>query len=64
MPEVDSKSRNCRVYLKDLSAHAVELEVELHFRGNSGNAFREWRQSVLLAIASSLKRHGAKFAAR
>ena len=36
LPTVDARSREFRLYVKRLTQTAVEIEVEIHFRGNDG----------------------------
>ncbi len=62
LPTIDAKTRNFRVYLKALTQTALEIEVELHFRGNDGTEFRHKRQEALLTIARVVDAHGARFA--
>lgn len=62
LPTVDARKREFRVYLKSLTQTALEIEVEVHFKGNDGTAFRGKRQALLLTIADVVARRGAKFA--
>ena len=60
LPSVDATTRDFRVYLKSLTQTAIEIEIEIHFRGNSGTEFRYKRQNALLAIAQIVEKRGAK----
>ena len=62
LPSVDASSRDFRVYLKELRQTALEVEVEVHFRGNDGTEYRGKRQGALLTISDVVRRRGAKFA--
>ena len=44
------------------SQTAVEIEVEVHFRGNDGTEFRNKKSDALLAISEVVASRGAKFA--
>ena len=52
----------CRVALKSLGETAIEVEIEMHFRGGSGNLFRDRRQAALLTVARVIRECGAEFA--
>ena len=41
---------------------AIEVEVEIHFKGNDGTDYRNKRQLALLTIAEVVQRRSAKFA--
>jgi small-conductance mechanosensitive channel len=62
LPGVNLTTRNLRVTLKALTATAIEVEVELHFRGGDGNVFGERRTAALLAIGEAVRDCGAEFA--
>lgn len=62
MPAVDAKTRNFRVHLKALTQTALEIEIEVHFRGNDGTEYRQMRQEALLAVARAVQARGLSFA--
>lgn len=62
IPSIDSKSRPFRLYVKRITQTAVEVELEVHFRGNDGTEYRGKRQTALLSIASVVRERGARFA--
>lgn len=61
-PSVDSTRRPFRLYVKSISQTAVEVEIEMHFRGNDGTEYRAKRQKALLTIAEVVAKRGARFA--
>jgi len=61
MPTIDT-ARNFRVYVKEITQTAVEVEVELHFAGNDGTEYRNKRMAALLLISKVVARRGAEFA--
>ena len=44
LPSVDARSREFRLFLKSFTQTAIEIEAEIHFRGNDGTEFRAMRQ--------------------
>ena len=62
LPSVDARSREFRLFLKSFTQTAIEIEAEIHFRGNDGTEFRAMRQKALLVIAQVVAKRGCRFA--
>ena len=54
--------REFRLFVKAMTQTAIEVEVEIHFKGNDGTDYRNKRQLALLTIAEVVQRRSAKFA--
>ena len=46
-----SSYREFRLFVKAMTQTAIEVEVEIHFKGNDGTDYRNKRQLALLTIA-------------
>ena len=58
LPTVDARSREFRLYVKRLTQTAVEIEVEIHFRGNDGteaSRFEAWPPSAVVSLETRLR---------